>query len=115
MGSLYLILGKYEQAIVKLEKTIDLRRFYYLPYMNLSLVYSCLEKDVEKNENFEKAYNLLERTDENEKMWILREYNKFLSSAKEDLLKEENDDGEKRSHNERFSQALEEVISRIEE
>ncbi len=112
LGSLYLILGKYEQAVEKLQKAIGLQKTYYLPYMNLTLVYYCMGKDAEAKENREKGYEILKSLkDEDERKWILREYKKLLKSANENLLEEGGDDDGKRSHNERFSKALEEIIS----
>ena len=114
LGSLYLILGKYDDAVEKFQKTIELSQSYYLPFLNLSLVYGCMGKDTEANESYQKGREFIEKCP-GKKEWILREYKRLLGSARENLLKEENEnDDEKRNHNERFSKALEDIVFLLE-
>ena len=111
LASIYLMVGKYEKTLEKLQKALESDGDHLLASLNTGLVNSCLGKDEEAKENYKRARELLGNNSEKKEM-ILRGSERLLGLARENLVKEENDE-EKRVHNEKFIKAIEEMLSKV--
>jgi len=113
LASGYLKLGNYDKAVENLEKVLERDGNHLNAHINLGLVNSCLGKDDEAKKSHQRILELV-RNNSDLKGAILRSCKMLLNLVKEGLLGEGTDE-EKRSHNERFRKALEELVHFLQE